>query len=327
MIAAGIEPYRSAFASLFSIALKETATPPRAVATFDVPAFFKDPLGHQKVASLLANDARAAYVCGIIYQTAPKADRKSAVLCANQAVRILDHWAERNVRIAGADGNLVMTYAGIGLIFAAELLDDYEGWSGLQRERFRRWVTKVYLPAARSKSRFYNNHGDWGMLGRIASHHLLDNGRAVAEDIELIKQRIDKNIARNGHMPAEIRRKERGIWYTYFALAPMTSAAEIAYNATGIDLFQYTGRDGAGLRAALDYLFRYSRNPSSWPHFDKKSELMMPTRDGWPNNLFEAMYGVYRSDEYNRSLSPVRPITFMRGHFAWAAPTLLRPMR
>jgi len=42
------------------------------------------------------------------------------------------------------------------------------------------------------------------------------------------------------------------MWYTYFALAPMTVAAMVARNASGVDLFSYVSPRGSSIRLALD---------------------------------------------------------------------------
>jgi hypothetical protein len=124
-------------------------------------------------------------------------------------------------------------------------------------------------------------------------------------------------------MPAETRRDKNGIWYTYFAIAPLTAACQIAYNARAVDLFHYKGKEGAGIEQALDYLLQYSREPEKWPHY-RGEGINLPQPGRWPGNLFEAMSGIYGKEEYEAWVEDARPIMVHGHHYAWAIPTLLR---
>jgi hypothetical protein len=86
------------------------------------------------------------------------------------------------------------------------------------------------------------------------------------------------------------------MWYTYFALAPLTGAAAIALDATGQDLYNRL--------------------------YPSENELVLPTPTGWPGNLYEAMLPIYREPAWDAWLAPHRPI---RGGRAWIYPTLLNP--
>src|SRR5262249_20595963 len=134
-----------------------------------------------------------------------------------------------------------------------------------------------------------------------------------------LQSRIDTSIAPEGYLPEEIVRGDHGIWYTYFALAPLTAGCQIAGNARGVDLFSY-GR----LRLALDYLFYYSLYPEQWPHYGG-SQNPPPTPDNWPGNLFEAMSRIYRSPDYESWIADTRPHVVKGHHYAWTVPTLMRP--
>ena len=325
-VAAGGEPQSSAFAALLAIARKNIGRSPSAPRTFDVPPYYGDPEGHRKASRPLSRDAQTAYACAIIYQLAPETFRREALSCADKAVEILSSWSQINRAVAGSDGPLVMTYAGVGFVLAAELLSDYSGWVMLHRMQFDTWLSSVYLPAASAEAPSTNNHGDWGILGKLASHHYLGDQRAFVKDIQQLKYKIDVTIAQDGQMPEETGRGRHGIWYTYFALAPLTAAVEIVYNATGEDLYHYKGRDGAGISDALAYLYRFILSPSKWPHFRDYQALVKPTARAWPNNLFEAMAGVYGDDRYDTLVQDARPVTVMQHHFAWSVPTLLRPL-
>lgn len=319
-LAAGAQPWTAAYEKLVQQAEKGLDRSPEAVTDFNVPAYYKDAAGHKKAMGRLSKDAWVAYSCAVAYQLT---SGKKKIQYADKAVQVLTSWATTNRKTSNADGDLAMVDAGAGLVFAAELMTDYDGWKKEQRAEFKKWLGSVYLKSSRHIVRRSNNWGDWGVLGCIASHHFLDDSKGLDGDIERIRKKIDHAIEAGGRMPAETRRGKNGIWYTYFALAPLTAACQIAANARGVDLFQYKGKDGAGIEEALDYLLQYSREPGKWPHYRKK-DLNLPRAKGWPGNLYEAMSGIYDKKEYETWIKDARPIMVHGHHYAWSLPTLLR---
>jgi hypothetical protein len=293
---------------------------PEAVKNFNVPGYYRDPKGHHREQIHLSHDAWAAYSCAIAYQLSTDKNRSRF---ADKTVQILTAWAATNTKTSNADGNLVMVYAGAGLVFAAELISDYEGWNKTQKDEFKEWLEKVYLRSCKRITGRANNWGNWGVLGSIASHYFLNDKRSIDNDIKLIKKKIDKQIEADGEMPKETKRGYNGIWYTYFALAPLTASCRIAANAEGVDLFHFKGKDGAGIEDALEYLYRYSLHPKEWPHY-QKDDLTLPDPKYWPGNLFEAMAGIYGNKDYEKWIEKSRPIMMYGHHYAWPVPTLLR---
>lgn len=321
LISAG-DPIRiSAYNSLMEQAeqgLEKVPTPP---ADFNVPGYYQDAEGHRKMMARLSEDAWVAYSCAVAYQLTPEPERDQY---AEKAAEMLFAWATINRKTSNYDGNLAMVDAGTGFVFAAELLRDYDGWNEKKRRDFRKWLSSVYLKSCLIVSEQENNWGDWGILGCMATHYYLDDAQALDADIEYVKKKIDQSIATDGHMPHETKRGKRGIWYSYFALAPMTAACQIALNARGTDLFQFKGEDGAGIEQALDYLVQYCVKPEKWPHY-KEKDLNMPQPHGYPGNLFEAMHGIYGKKKYGSWIKHARPIMVHGHHYAWNIPTLLQP--
>ena len=141
-----------------------------------------------------------------------------------------------------------MAYAGVGLVYAAELISDCDRWSETERAAFKQWLTGVFVPAClqrASSERAGNNRTNRALLGLAAAYHFLDDRDSLRTLIGWLKLEVDRQIAADGHMPAETARGYQGLWYTYFGLAPLTAAFQIAWNAEGVDLFRYaTDRDG-----------------------------------------------------------------------------------
>jgi len=298
--------------------LEKLPDPP---ADFNVPGYYDDAGGHREMMGRLSTDAWVAYSCAVAYQLTPGPER---VQYAEKAAEILDAWATVNKKTSNYDGDLAMADAGAGFVFAAELLSDYEGWKETEKTAFSTWLVDVYLKSCLIVSERPNNWGDWGILGCIATHYYLDDAKALDADILYIRKKIDESIASDGHLPHETKRGKRGIWYSYFALAPLTAACQIALNASGTDLFHFRGTDGAGIEQALDYLLRYCEKPETWPHYSE-ADLNMPQPHAYPGNLFEAMLGIYGKKKYGNWILHARPIMVYGHHYAWNLPTLLQP--
>jgi hypothetical protein len=240
---------------------------------------------------------------------------------ANQSLRFLKAWADLNTVYSDADGVLVMTYAGTGMVIAGELLYNYNGWNSTDKEKFFQWVTNVYSNASNTIKTNENNWGDWGRLGSILTAHLFDNSQQFQEITELIKRDLFLKIAQDGHMPEETAREANGIWYTYFSLAPMTAACWVAYQTTGENLFTNFSQGNASFKHALDYLYYYNIHPDQWPWFKNPNK---GSPSAWPGNLLEAMSSMYNDTTYVDYVQPARPVVYPSHHYAWTFPTLMR---
>jgi hypothetical protein len=280
----------------------------------------------------LSEDAFAAYTLALAYWLGPEEKRERY---AESSAAILNAWASTNRKITGFDGDLTACYCGVPLVLAAELLSGYEGWEEGDREMFRRWLGKSLIKSANTIKRKKNNHGCWGVYVSLACNHFLDRQDAFGEDVRLMEKHIATMIDAKGELPAENKRTNSGMWYTYFALCPLTCGATIATNATGKDYFAVDGEEGKQLKAALDAFFGYCRDPNSWPYekpgglegaiyntfYPSADTVKMPRPNSWPGNLYEAMLGVYDEEEWERWLGEYRPIQGGRG---WIWPSVTK---
>jgi hypothetical protein len=302
------------------MALAKTALheEPSAVKDFNVLPYYIFPTAHTAEKKRISDDALAAYTLALAYQLDTGSERSQY---ADKARQLMQAWATTNQTVNGLfDGDLVMCYAGVPMIHAAELLSDYGGWTSAERTKLKGWVASVFRTSANRIKGRENNWGDWGIFASIAAAYLLDDTAGVQADIARIQQKIASSIASDGHLPAETARGENGIWYTYFALTSKTAAAAVARNAEGVDLFNYASGDGRSFKLALTWYFPYCQNPSAWP-FGEQKEL--PVAGDWPMNLYEVMSGVYEIPAWASWVDSSRPIMGSRG---WIFATLLRPI-
>ncbi|WP_245189640.1 alginate lyase family protein [Lunatimonas salinarum] len=311
----GREPYFSAYKQLLAYADSALTQQHHALADFAVPGFYVDPEGHRTNSKSLQTDSFHAYATALAYVLSGK--RKYA----KKAVYFLNAWATTNTRYSQADGPLVMAYSGPGLVIAAQLLKDAGQLSGKELQRVERWVGEVYRVACNEIRNRKNNWADWGRYGSVLSAAFLEDSGEMAENIRLIQSDLHHKIAPDGHMPEEVRRQDRGLWYTYFSLAPITAACWVIRQTEGTDLLRGRGT-GPTIQSGIDYLLRFVINPESWPWYANQRP---GSPDSWPGNLMEAMEGIYEQAEYGTYAAEARPIVYPIHHFAWTFPTLMKP--
>ena len=327
------EPWASAYQQLLGEAEAALARVPEAKATFDVPFYYGQPAASQAAKEGLRQDALSAYALALGYQLAATSAKRAQY--ADKAIMLLDAWGTINKAVTGADGDLVVLYAGIPLLYAGDLVMQSGRWDAAGRSAFMTWVGAVFAKSAGALKTRGNNWGDWGTLGTVASAGLANDTAAVLAEVERIKGRIANDIDAHGELPEENKRTNSGMWYTFFALTSMTTAAQIALNVTGVDLFAYTAPNGRTIRLALDKEFAYATHPDQWPYhlpdgvagtawrqlYPCADEVEMPTATGWPGPLFEVMSDIYKVKAWEDWVAPHRP---ERGYHGWIYPTLAR---
>lgn len=308
-------PYREAYKQLLSYADSASRHPVHSLVDFSVPGYYVDAEGHRTNSRSLQSDAFDAYASALAFSLSGKEEY------ASNAIRFLNAWSYKNTGYSQADGSLVMAYSGTAMVMAAELLYNTPQWKAADKAQFSNWVSNVYKRACNEIRNRKNNWADWGRFGSLLSANFLNDFAEVEENIRLIKSDLADKIAEDGSMPHETRRGANGIWYTYFSLAPITAACWVVYNSTGENLFTWS-QDGRSLKRALDYLYRYTLQPESWPWFEKPNRGS-PNR--WPGNLFEALSDIYNEQNYAAYSDPARPVSYPVHHFAWTFPTLMKP--
>jgi hypothetical protein len=99
----------------------------------------------------------------------------------------------------------------------------------------------------------------------------------------------------------------------------MTAAVWLVYNLTGENLFVLE-ENSTSIKKALDYLAYYNQHPAEWSW---NSNPNTGKNDVWPENLLEAMAGIYKDKNYEEYVGNSRPVIYYKHHFAWVFPTLM----
>lgn len=307
------EPYHTAYVQLIRYADSIQHVTHHARNDFAVPGYYVKPEEHRANSLALQQDAFAAYCSALAYRLSGKKRY------GEKACYFMNAWATINKKYSEPDGPLVMSYSGSAFLMAAELMDDMSVWDADEKRIFKDWVTSVYRKVTNEIRERKNNWADWGRLGSLLAASFLNDKEEIERNVKLIKENLSDKIASDGHMPEEVRRGKNGIWYTYFSLAPMTASFWVVYNLTGENLFLWE-QEGKSIKKALDYLLRYQKAPSEWKWYEGPN---VGTHATWPDNLLEAMAGIYGESAYVEYVENSRPHIYPVHHFAWVFPTLM----
>jgi|GEM_PF-512896 len=311
------EPYLSAYQTLLKKADSALALESHALEDFSIPGYYQDKIGHQKNSLAFQLDGISAYSCALAYRLG--GEKKYA----KKALFFLNAWAKVNKKYSQLDGSLVMSYSGTTFMIAADLLKADKAWKPADQELFRTWTRNVFRHAANSIRYRNNNSGDWSRFASLLADVYLNDQEDFQQNVALIKKDLFDKIAPDGHMVEEVKRQAKGIWYTYFSLAPLTASSWVIYTQTAEDLFKVE-RNGASIKKALDYLLYYNQHPMEWKYAKNPETNLIYTETGpWPANLLEAMNGIYHSAEYDRFVSTYRPVMYPKHDYAWTFPTLM----
>ncbi len=307
-----------------------------------VPGYYIKPEEHISASKILTHDAYAAYGAGLAWLLTGE-DKY-----AEKARELISGWAKNNTDIDWWDDTpLVSAYSGVGFVYAAEFLTDYPGWTKADETAFKSWLTDRYRPSVNNIFIGWNdktnNWASWGILSLMVTDNYLGNTSSVDTLANAtLPSSINFQIGSTGKFQAEIDRGVQGMWYTYFSLAPLTQAAQVAYNITGVNHFD-KGTYAVKLKKALDFYLPYVKNPDLWDAEFKASkypdgDLVRPTMSNgnvaqanWPANLYCAMADIYGSEgaAYAELVEEYGPI--MGGwndreahHIGWSFPSLIR---
>lgn len=327
-INANKQPWMSKWKRLLREANSKLNEKPSAVVHLNIPGYYSNQSASVHAASIMQRDVFSAYPAAAVYAinaamsgNAPKSDKY-----ADQAIRILNDWAQTNKGFSGDNAGLTPCTQLISLVQAAEFVYDYPGWRARDRGQFIKWAKTVLYDQAEIKSRgmkgnWFSNWNDWGILMALAVDYLADDKAQLSKDTEMLKDLIRMQIEPDGSLPKEVRRGSNGIVYTAFALEPLTAAVEIVRNAGGPDLRHWDPPGGGSIKKALDFLYNNGfENPNRWP---VSSARYNRSNEGVSDEIFAAMARVYGVRKWANFHTPDLPDLWTAG--GWVAPELLEP--
>lgn len=317
-----VEPQHTAWLQLKSNADAALEFAPNAPQLLEIPGGYVDPNGLEYARNLLWGNCHAAYSCALRYAITGEQ------LYAEKAVEVLMNWANKGTRFYGDDSGLQLGSYFSPMLYAADLLHDYSGWTTADRNLFKTWWRSNCLEdgdilgVLRRKD---NNWKDAALLGTFAASVVLEDTLLLKEALVQLKSyffsRTDGNVQIPGkqwkiavdeqgvYLPREVVRNDgrSGLTYTAYALTTMVQGMEIARYA-GFDFWQDTTELGATLGDVIQQYYEWDvlNEPFPWNNSATKSDKR--------RNCYEIANLKYDfSSDYKHFIEKARPIAGREG--------------
>lgn len=307
-IAQKIEPQYSAFNQLLAeadLVQGFVANPPK---TIKIMGGYEADSNLKEVRRYLWNNAHAAYTGALAYHYTREPRY------ADQAIAVLNAWADRGVYFTGKDAGLQLGSYFTPMLYAVDLLHDYPGWSATQRKAFESWWRKKCLIHTAEVMRARdNNWKDAGMLGVLAAGVAFEDERLLNSGHNSFKKYFKGNwkIKQDHHgtyLPHEVVRNggSSGITYTAYALTTMVQSLEILRYA-GYDYWDQPTTKGATLQGAIECFFRWNTLNETFPWHQA------PGKSGNRFNTYEIANNHFDLPQLREWLSLNRPVKGEQG--------------
>lgn len=296
-IAAHIEPQASAFVKLISDAEAAQSFAPDPPETMDIMGgYVKNSNQDTVIRPWLWRNCHAAYASALAYAYTGNTNY------ANKAVEVLNAWAAKGTTFTGSDRGLQLGSWFSPMLYAADLLHDYDGWKQADREKFNSWWRNNCLPYTLNVMRERdNNWKDAGILGVMSAAVVLEDKALMKEALEELQSyfqdRTDKHVHLKGawkiqqdergvYLPREVTRNNgsSGITYTAYALTTMVQALEIT-RYTGHDFWHDHTPESANVQGVIEWYFRWDilKVPFPWnpdpKHFETRKNVFEIAND------------------------------------------------
>ena len=277
-IADKVEPQASAFAKLIRDADAAQSFKPDPPETMDIMGGYEPNTNQETlIRPWLWRNCHAAYCSALAY--AYTGQRKYA----DKAVEVLNAWAAKKTVFTGHDRGLQLASWFSPMLYAADLLHDYDGWKRADRERFNSWWRSNVLVHVREIIRTHgNNWKDAGLLGVLSAAAVLEDKALLKEGLDGLEDYFETRTNRQGRVRSDfkIKKDQRGVYltrevgrndgrsgitYTAYALTTMVQALEIA-RYSGRNLWHSQTAQGATLQDVIEWYFRWDilKQPFAW---------------------------------------------------------------
>jgi hypothetical protein len=189
---------------------------------------------------------------------------------AQHALGLIDEWAINPAtrfvpHITSNNREIEIYITQPGIIFGADLIWSYGGWTQAQRQSFVGWVgdlADAYIDDATS-----NNIDLWRLNLLAVAGRFTGRAELTAYALGRYTSRVGSLISPDGVMLTEIDRT-RSLFYSVFGASALVNLAEIL-RLDGHNLYAVEGGAGQTLLTALDNLATYLVEPdpiASWPY-------------------------------------------------------------
>lgn len=246
-VAAGAQPWKSAWEQLRSHSISQLGWKPKATANVVRGAYNRPDVG----GTHMLRDASAAYAHALQwYVTGEKAH-------AEKAVEILNAYSSTLESVGGHDARLLVGMAGVNFLNAAELVrHTATAWNGDDQKRFQQLLRGVLYPVIKDFYPSANGNWDAAMIQTMIATGVFLDDRAIFD------RAVDYYLkgAGNGAIGnyfndfGECQESGRDQAHTQMGLGYLGCAAEIAWKQ-GVDL--YAARQNR-LALGFEYTAKYN---------------------------------------------------------------------
>jgi hypothetical protein len=163
------------------------------------------------------------------------------------------------------------------------LLEGSKSWTKDDQKSLESWFDQYLTWITKSKNGVdealaKNNHGTHYDVQLVSFALFVGKNDFAKKWIEgVTKGRIATQIEADGKMPLELERTKS--WnYSTMNLEGFVTLAELSENV-GIDLWSFQGKDGRGIRKAIEFLYPFSNPDSKWKYDqieERKTEALFP---------------------------------------------------
>jgi hypothetical protein len=298
-IASGINPTYSAWLKMKIAVDSQQFGACQAPTTWNVPGG-SNPT-HDAYQARIDHDSSLVYELALAYRIT--GNETYATNCA----RILTCWATKLTTLSTAGvSTLMWSNRFPNMIVAADLISNSPRFTITQQQGFKSFVRKSLKLSSMSRS---NNWGDWGLWFVASAGAYLQDQTLFNQAVNRYKFFVNDQITAGGVMRYEVGRGDDGLWYTNFALQPLTLTAEL-FKVNGLNLYNYSPR----LRLAYVNAAKWCHFPCSYPYWNCPThgvgfvgymEILNPI---WPNADAVWLFGRWRPFDHRYS-TPVLTLT------------------
>lgn len=155
----------------------------------------------------------------------------------------------------------------VGLLDSVKLLRQSKSWTAEDDAALQSWFRDyttwlIESPFGKQELASNSNHGVW-YDAQIAAFSIYSADTERAKEAVLRgRERIERQMAPDGSLPAELKRN-RSLNYSVYALRAFTALARCA-DVIGEDLWHYQTADGRGLEKGMTFIAPYLAGEKAW---------------------------------------------------------------
>jgi len=289
----GLQPQASAYKALIDNANAALTFIPDPPSSMNIMGGYQKNSNLSEMRAIMERESMAAYSSALAWLYSGEARY------ADKAAEVLRAWAVKGTRMGGHDAGLQIGSWFNGMLYAADILKSYEGWTQSDRKQFEEWWREQALPHKRKVMReARNNWQDAALLGVLTAavvfedRNLLNEGLLTLDSYFRARGRNAdwkfRKDARGVYIPAEVGRNNgrSGIIYTAYALTTMVQAMEIA-RYCGYDFWHREAENGATMKELIEYLFRWNDLGEEFPWSSNPVRRNDPSGTHWRKNPHE----------------------------------------